>query len=428
MGTLNMSYQEIDRLGVIQACINKQLTQVSAAVQLQLSPRQVKRLVRGYRQNGVESLVSKRRGKPSNNQLPANLASEVTRLIKDNYPDFGPTLTQEKLAERHGLTLSVESVRKLMIKAKLWQPKTRRKARIHQSRERRACRGELVQIDGSPHDWFEGRGAKCTLIVFIDDATSDLLALHFAPTETTEAYMTAARDYLEREGRPVSFYSDKHGIFKVNAKGKEDEITQFGRAMKTLDIELICANTPQAKGRVERVNQTLQDRLVKEMRLAGISNIDDANIFVQDYMSKHNARFAVGARDNSDAHRPLVHNAKELDLIFSLHDTRKLSKNLTFKYKCREYQLQGYGQGYRLRHALVTVCERFTGEVTVLYDGQPLNYRLLTRHEPATPIVDAKNVDAHITTTRVKQDTRSGWKPAPDHPWKRGYSSTTAPL
>ena len=276
-----------------------------------------------------------------------------------------------------------------------------------------------MQIDGSPHDWFEGRGPCCTLIVFIDDATSKLMALHFVPAETTWAYLQTLRVYLAKYGRPVALYSDKHSIFRVNHPEREGELTQFTRALKTLDIEPIHANTPQAKGRVERANQTLQDRLVKELRLAGISDIEAANAFLPTFMQDYNRRFAKSPQNPADAHRPVLHSSEELDLILSLHATRKLSKNLTFQFKNREYQLTGQDKGYRLRGAQVTVCEAFDDTVTVLYKGQTLSHRVLSEGEPPIPLDDEKSLQQTVDNAKTRQQAAPKRKPDPDHPWRR---------
>ena len=304
----------------------------------------------------------------------------------------------------------------------LWKPGRRKPARIHPRRPRRPCRGERVQIDGSPHDWFEDRGPRCTLIVFIDDATGALLVRRFAPAETTQADMETLRGYLAQHGRPVALYSDKHSIFRVNHPDREGALTPFTRALRTLDIEPIHANTPQAKGRVERANQTLQDRLVKELRLAGISNIDAANAFLPDFVRDYNQRFAAAPQNPTDAHRPVLHDAQALDLIFSLHAHRKLSKNLTVQYKNREYQLTGQGKGYRLRGAQVTLCEAFDGTVTLLYKGQALSHRILAEGEPPIPLDDEKSIHASVDRARALQLNRPAHKPAPDHPWRRAVT------
>ncbi|MBU2772291.1 transposase, partial [Acidithiobacillus caldus] len=204
-------------------------------------------------------------------------------------------------------------------------------------------------------------------------------------------------------GRPVALYSDKHGIFRVNHPEREGDLMQFTRVLKTLDIAPIHANTPQAKGRVERANQTLQDRLVKELRLAGISDIDAANAFLPSFIKAYNARFAAAPQNATDAHRPVLHDALELDLIFSLQSHRKLSKNLTLQYKNREYQLTGQGKGYRLRGAQITVCEAFDGNVTLLHQGKALPYRILNEGEPPIPVDDEKSIHATVEQAKTIQ-------------------------
>ena len=306
-----------------------------------------------------------------------------------------------------------------MISEGLWRPKQRKQATVHQRRPRRPCLGELIQIDGSPHDWFEGRGARCTLIVFIDDATSRLMALRFAPAETTQAYRETLQCYLQQYGRPVALYSDKHSIFRINHANHAGELTQFSRALKTLDIEPIHANTPQAKGRVERANQTLQDRLVKEMRLRGSQHIEQANAFLPTFIEDYNQRFAVNPQCATDAHREVLHRPRELELIFSLHHTRKLSKNLAFQFKNREYQLHQQGQGYRLRRTAVTVCEAFDGSITILHQGQALPYRILAEGEPPVSIDDEKSIHHTVTQAKTKQIANPTYKPNPDHPWNK---------
>ena len=252
-GVITLSIGELDRVSIIQDVIGKRLRQHQAARRLGLSVRQVKRLVRRYREFGAEGLVSGHRGKTPGNARSLSVRQAVLSLVRERYRDFGPTLASEKLLEIHGQSISREALRRWMIADGLWQPKSRRKARIHPRRVRRPGFGELVQIDGSPHDWFEGRAEPCTLIVFIDDATSRLLALRFVPAETTQAYMETLAQYLDQHGRPVALYSDKHSIFRVNHPQREGELTQFSRALRTLDIQAIHAHTPQAKGRDHRV-------------------------------------------------------------------------------------------------------------------------------------------------------------------------------
>lgn len=414
-----LSHQELDRLTIVQSIVAKRLTQSQAAKQLQLSTRQIKRLVRAYRLFGAASLQSKHRGKRPNNAISDAVRQQAMALLKQHYGDFSPTFAHEKLTEQHGLAFSVETLRQWMIAEGYWQPKARRKARVHQSRPRRSCVGELIQIDGSPHNWFEGRAPECTLIVFIDDATSRLMALQFVLAETTQAYMETLQKYCQQYGRPVSLYSDKHSIFRINHPDKEGELTQFTRAIKTLDIEPIHANTPQAKGRVERANQTLQDRLVKEMRLQGINTIEDANAFLPRFMADYNRRFAVTPRCQEDAHRPVLHTADELALLFSLHYTRKLSKNLTCQFQNTQYQLQGCGNGYRLRGASITVCRSFSGDITLFHKGKIMAYQQLQQGQSPIPIEDEKTLSARIDTIKKQQQQRPRYKPSIDHPWKR---------
>ena len=303
-GALAMSGRERERLIVIAQVCGKVLSQGAAAERLGICVRQVKRLVRAYRGEGDAGLVSRQRGRASNRRLAPGVGERTSELLGGKYRDFGPTLACEKLAELEGILVSRETIRRLQIRLGLWKPKRRRHKRVFQLRERRPRFGELIQIDGSPHDWFEGRGPRCTLIVFIDDATGRLTALRFAPAETTRAYLGALRDHVLAHGCPAAFYSDRHGIFRVNAKdaASGDGKTEFGRVSERLRIELINALTPQAKGRVERANQTLQDRLVREMRLRGISSIEEAQAFTPAFIAAWNEKFAVPPRE--ETHRP----------------------------------------------------------------------------------------------------------------------------
>ena len=371
-GVLSMA--EADRAVVIGQVAEKRLGQREAARRLGVSVRQVRRLLARYRERGPAGLVSGHRGKVSNNAMAAVVRRAAMDLVRERYADFGPTFAREKLVEVHGYRLSVETLRKWMVAEGVWRAKARRAVRVHQSRPRRECVGDLVQIDGSPHDWFEGRGPVCTLIVYIDDATSRLLALGFFAAETTDAYMETTRVHLAAHGRPVAYYSDRYGVFRVNKKDKEGELTQFSRALRTLDIAAIHAGSPQAKGRVERANQTLQDRLVKEMRLRGIDDMAAGNAYLPEFMADFNGRFAVAPRNPADAHRAVLHGRRELDLILCEQHARKLTKNLTVGFQSREYQVTGRGMGYRLRGA--TVCKAFDGSVTVLRDSLELPVRL----------------------------------------------------
>ena len=421
-----MSVREADRAAVIRDVVKKRLGQREAAKRLGIGERQIKRLARRYRERGAAGLVSGHRGKRPNNAIDAGVRREVVDLVRARYRDFGPTFAREKLVEEHGHRLSAETLRQWMIADGLWRAKARRAMRVHQSRPRRECVGDLVQIDGSPHDWFERRGPACTLIVYVDDATTRLLATRFFAEETTAAYMRTTRAHLASCGRPVSYCSDRYSVFRVNRKGSEGELTQFGRALRTLDIAAIHAHSPQAKGRVERANQTLQDRLVKEMRLRGISDMAAGNAYLPEFMADFNRRFAVAPRNPADAHRAVLRDAAELDLIFCEHHRRKLTKNLTIRFECREYQMTGRGKGYRLRGAEVTVCKAFDGSVTVLREGRELPVRLLARGEEPIPVEDGKTVRGRVDAAKAEQRSRPAYKPAPDHPWRRPFKPEAA--
>lgn len=414
-GLLTMSAQEVERVTVIRQVVDKRLKQNAAASLLKITVRQIKRLTRLYRTHGPEGLLSQRRGKPGKNRHHDNLKQQAKKLVQKHYHDFGPKFAAEKLKERHQIDVSKETLRQWMMEWELWKAKKQKKAIVHQSRERRACFGELIQIDGSPHDWFEERAPKCCLLVFIDDATGRLVGLRFEKQETTAGYFTVARSYIEKYGKPLAFYSDKYGVFRVNHKNCEDVETQFGRAMRELNIELICANSPQAKGRVERVNQTLQDRLVKEMRLRNISSIEAGNAYLPEFMADHDQRFAVEPRSTIDAHRKDLPDTKALDLIFSYQNERVLSKNLEMHYNNATYKIQTETQGYGLRHAKIKVHEDLSGTVILMYKGRVLNYTSLKKQKRAPEIVSAKELDDKIVSLRK-------YAPAPqNHPWRQRH-------
>src|SRR5215203_4163199 len=417
-----MSQRELTRLEVIQRVKRKTLNQRRAAELLSVSVRQVKRLCKAYQASGAAGLISKRRGQPSNNRLPEKTIDKAQQLLRCRYHDFGPTLATEKLA-LEGVSLSVETVRQLLIGAGLWKAKCVRRAVIHQLRERRARLGELVQIDGSPHDWFEGRAPKCTLLVFVDDATSRLMYLQFVEAETTFNYFAGVRSYLSEFGKPLAFYSDKFGVFRVNIPNalSGTGLTQFGRALKELDIELICAHSPQAKGRVERANQTLQDRLTKELRLRGISSMAGANAYLREFIAAYNQRFAVAPRSAESAHRPLD-KGDDLDRVLTLCERRTLSKNLTLSYNNVIYQIKTKRSAYTMRQAHVEVRERHTGEITIEYKQQSLQYTIYQKQEQQQgKVIEAKLLQPAAARAAARPKQEPG--PVPSTPWRRFYFS-----
>ena len=412
---LQMSTKELSRLEVMQRLSEDRMSQKEAGEILHLGTRQVRRLLKRYKKHGAAGLVSKHRGRKSNNRLPEEVQKKTLDLLKTKYQGFGPTLAHEKLVDKDKLQLSVESVRKIMIEENLWKSRKLKKAVAHQLRERRTCFGELVQIDGSPHDWFEGRAEACVLLVFIDDATGKLVQLQFVDSESFFSYSQAAENYFKRCGKPVAFYSDKHGIFRVNqpSAGSSDAITQFGRAMRELDIQIICASTPQAKGRVERAIQTLQDRLPKEMRLLDIRSREDGNAYLPEFMADFNQRFADEPRSSVDAHRPLT--AKDdLARILTWQVSRTISKNLTVQFENIVYQIQTDRPTYTMRNAAVTVCVDAKQNITLLYKGKSLPYNVFHKQTKQSEVVIAKD----LNTTLKTKSAPVPHKPAPNHPWR----------
>ena len=413
-----MSLSEVERVSVMEALAAGRLRQREAAERLGLGVRQVRRLLCAYRSDGPPGLVSRRRGRPSNRRLPEAVRESALALVRERYADFGPTLAAETLAERHALTVSRETLRRWMVDDGLWRAKAARPVRVHQRRERRPRLGELVQVDGSPHDWFEGRAPRATLILFVDDATSRLMAGGFFEAETTDAYLTVMRDYLRRHGRPRAVYSDRHGIFQVNRPGAEHRQTQFGRAMATLGIDSIRAQSAQAKGRVERANATLQDRLVKAMRLDAVSGLEAANAYLPGHLERHNERFAVEPAEPVDEHRPVAVSATALSRILSRQTTHRLSRNLTFRQDGVEYQLTHCrGQGRRLRNKTVVLCRHTDGRATVLVDDRPHRFRRFTEGRRAPALADDKTLNARVDQTR--RQPRAPVRPASNHPWRQ---------
>ena len=408
--TLTMSAKEVDRLEIIGRVVERRLTQRAAAARLGLSLRHVERLCHAFRRHGAAGLVSRKRGRPSNRKLAEAVRAHAVDLVRARYADFGPTLACEKLTEQHGCALSRETLRRWMIDAGLWIPHAQRQRRPHQPRPRRACLGELVQIDGCEHAWFEDRGPTCTLLVYVDDATSRLLELRIVASESTFDYFASTRAYLEHHGKPVAFYSDKASIFRVGASEAVTGagMTQFGRALAALNIDIVCANTPQAKGRVERAHLTLQDRLVKEFRLRAISTPDAANAYLPTFQADYNRRFAREPLNGHDAHRRL-RDDEDLDLIFTWHAERKLSKNLTFQYKRVIYLVAPTPDTRPLAGARCWVHEHEDGRVEVRHAGHSLPCRVFVDKDPRVQpaaIVANKRLGAVLSQIRSNQQAR----------------------
>lgn len=377
---VSMSDKELKRLSVLQEICDQRITQSQAAQLLHISERQIRRLLQKYKAQGPVALAHAGRGQISNSKLPEEIRLKCINIVSDQLHGFGPTLAHEKLTTVHGFDLSVETLRSWMIAADLWIPRSKRLKRPYQPRYNRDCFGELIQIDGSHHDWFEGRAAKCCLLVFIDDATGKLQHLRFCEPETTFDFMLSTRAYIEQYGKPLAFYSDKHSVFRVNQKSSQySKITQFGRILNELNIDIIFANSPQAKGRIERANRTLQDRLIKEMRLEGISSIAEANAWLPCFIEHFNQKFAKCARNSKNLHRPLTESDVELEDIFTWQEPRKVTKNLTITYDKCIYLLEPTELNHKLVGQYISFLEYPDSTVAIMHEGRKINYSVFNK-------------------------------------------------
>jgi hypothetical protein len=410
---INMSTQEIHRLKMVEQVTQKKLTQKEAAVKLKLSTRQIKRLCKRYREQDAAGLVSLKRGRQSNRTHTSEFKEEVLRLVKTHYMDFKPTFASEKLWQLHQLKINRETLRQWMIEAHIWLGKKRKKCKVFQCRARRAKIGELVQIDGSDHPWFEARGSRCCLLLFVDDATSKIMMARFEKSETTAGYFKAVKDYLKIHGKPKAWYSDRDSVFKLNQSYvPEGAITQFARAMDMLDIEVIWAETPQAKGRVERMNATLQDRLVKELRLRNINDMESGNQYLPEFIEKFNQQFGVEPVSEINAHEQI--DLSNIDEILSFHHERKLSKNLELSFNNTLYQIQSNQPSYAMRRATVKIIETLEGEIRIYYKGKTLSYKCYKKDlRKRAGITASKQINTTVNQIAIKRK-----KPAANHPWR----------
>ena len=402
-----MARKELNQVSVFEDLKNKKIKQEEAAKMLNLGLRQVKRKIKEYRRTGAVSLIHKSRGKPSNHRLSEDKINLALDLVREKYADFGPTLAAEKLREIDHFIINGETLRLKMIEVNLWKPKIK-KVNRHYCRERKESLGEMVQLDGSPHHWFEQRGPACTLLAFIDDATSQILHLEFAKSESTESLMVSTKSYIEEFGRPVSLYTDRGSVYKVNLGNEDgDKITQYKRALDEIDINLIWARSPQAKGRVERLFETLQDRLVKELRLRGINDMKTANQFLKsEYISKHNSMFAVVAKSKTNLHRPVI--GYNLENAFCIKEKRNINCDMTVRYKNSWLQLEAKQPTLIFPKNTIEVWESLDEEITVHLRACQLNFNRLV----AKPL-------------RIKEikepKPKTIWIPPANHPWKKPW-------
>lgn len=401
-----MSDKELARLKVIQDLIERSITPAHAALLLGLTTRRVRTLRCRFLECGAAGLTSRHRGRASNRTTPVLFKNQVMELIRTHYHDFGPTFAAQKLKEKHGLAFSPNTIRTWMKAEGLWLDRRKRRQTVHQPRYRRECYGELVQIDGSEHYWFEDRGPPCTLLVYIDDATSRLMQLKFVQSESAFSYFAATTEYIQRHCKPVAFYSDKHSIFRITRKDAVtgDGMTQFGRALHELNIDIICANTPQAKGRVERANRTLQDRLVKELRLQGISTLEAANGFLPEFVDDYNHRFGKEAVNPKDLHRP-VRPGEDLREVFAWREERTVSGSLTLQYDRMVFILEPSDYAKGLVRKRVTVKDYPDGSLLISHEGLPLPYRKFdkVRMVPQGAIIDNKRLGATLEVIKAAQ-------------------------
>ncbi len=407
MGWVVMSERDLHRIGILSEVVSGRRSAASAASLLAVSSRHVHRLLGRLEAGGGAALAHQARGRPPNNKIQVGIQGYAMALVRENYADFGPTLAAEMLAQHHALTVSRETLRKWMVEAGIWLSRRQRRT-FHQPRLRREALGELIQIDGSEHRWFESRGDPCTLLVFIDDATSRLMQLRFVSSESTASYFDTLRGYLETHGCPVAFYSDKHSVFRVSkpeAKGGQG-MTQFGRALAELNIEIICANSSQAKGRVERVNRTLQDRLVKELRLAGVSSMEDGNGFLPGFIERFNARFSVVAACQDNLHRALTVQPDRLRDILCRREQRYLGQQLSLSYERRLIIVERNAVTERAAEQYVDIYDFADGRLDVRWKGVSLPYTVFDKDQRVShaAIVENKRLGAALAFIKAQRD------------------------
>jgi len=409
-GFITVSSNEIYRLKMIHKVMEKELTQVKASEVLGLSERHLRRLVRRVRDGGDRGIVHRSRGRPSPRRMSEELEARIAKITEEEYWDFGPTLASEKLEERHGIRVGREKLRQVMIARGLWRA-CRRKGRGHQWRERKPYYGEMVQMDGSHHDWLEGRGPKMVFMGYIDDATNHVFG-RFYDYEGMYPAMDSFECYIRRYGLPVGLYVDKHSTYKTTRQPSTDELlrdemaaTQFARACRELEVRVIHAHSPQAKGRVEKLFGTLQDRLIKELRLEGISIKDRANEFLKKYLLVYNKKFSKEPPKKGNLHRSLPRGVR-LKEIFCFKGTRTITNGYVVKWKGRILLVDS--PTIALRRRKVEVREYVDGDISLIFNGHYLKYREVHEQEPAK-----KKQSTKIPKKKGK------YIPPADHPWHR---------
>jgi len=411
-----MTQGELKKLHIVKKAIDKAITQAEAARIVEITTRQVRRIIKRIRLQGDKGIIHKSRGRPSNRAMPERIKDKPLKLCREKYHDFGPTLASEKLFERDKIKVNDETLRLWFIQENIGY-RTRKKRPHRQWRQRKACYGEMVQMDGSHHDWFEGRGEPCVLMGYIDDATGEPFG-KFYPYEGTLPAMDSFKRYLEKHGIPVSLYLDKHSTYKVNQKRTiEDELngtdplSQFARAAKELGVNVIHADSPQAKGRIERLFGTFQDRLIKEMRLKGIKSIEEGNRFLEGYLPVYAKRFGVEAANDSDLHRPLPKTI-DLDKILCKKTEHALRNDFTVAHDKRLYQIAN-----NIRAKKVMVEERTDGSMLIKHRGSILKFKE----------IQARPKKIIMEEDRYLFPWKKGSIPSKDNPWRKFQFGSTLP-
>lgn len=414
---ITMSRREMERLKIVHKVMEKRLTQVKAGELMGVTDRQVRRMLQRVREKGERGIVHGSRGSPSPHKIPKVQEEKIITLIRERYCDFGPTFASEKLRECEGIEIGREKLRQWMVVHGLWQVRSCRRGRIYQWRERKHHVGEMVQMDGSEHDWLEGRGPELVLMGYIDDATSRFFG-RFYEFEGVYSAMDSFRHYIERNGIPYSVYLDRHSTYKTTREPNREEAlkgerakTQFARALTELGVKLIYAHSPQAKGRIERDFGTLQDRLIKEMRLADMRTMEQANTFLETYLPRFNERFARAPLAKGDLHCP-VPKSLPLNEIFCIKDNRSIARDYTVRWKHRIFRIEK--PSITMKKQRLCVMEQFDGTITLKLNGKSLAFSEVTD----------KDLKAS-TKVEVPQFSRvrktSPYIPPPTHPWRRKF-------
>jgi len=411
-----MTTEERLRLKVVEELVEGKINGTTAAVKLNLSVRQVKRLKKLFKEKGVDGLIHNARGRVGTRKTCVSLENRIVDIVKEKYYDFGPLMVWEKIEDIHQIQIGRETIRQIMIRNNIWESKKRKRGQYFSWRDRRSSYGELEQFDGSYHDWFEGRNPnipEACLLAAIDDATGRITNAKFDYNESVVAVFSFWFEYINQNGIPVEIYLDKFSTYKINHPAATDNIelmTQFRRAMKELGTNLICANTPQAKGRVERLFETLQDRLVKEMRLANINTIEDANRFLKEkFIPWYNGRYAVIPRSNNNCHRKIdISTGLKLRSIFAKHYMRGINNDFTVSYRSRYYQLEEIQPTTVFKGDKVLIEERLNNTIKIKYKERYLNF---------FPIPEKPQKDK--SSPVVLTEHKSNWIPPIDHPWRR---------